>query len=96
LTLEVVHHKDGDCTNDILDNLEIIDSYKHTSIHGGSNCKSPKIVTLKCSHCNCEFELIEKIVRARLKQSKSGNLYCSQDCHYDDRSSRIFLGWEES
>jgi hypothetical protein len=83
---EEAHHKDGNCTNDILDNIEVINCSIHRSLHAGGNQKSSKIITLKCAYCDCEFELTERVVKLRLKQSKSGKLYCSRDCHYKDRS----------
>jgi len=30
---EVVHHKDGDKTNDSVENLEVLDASNHTSLH---------------------------------------------------------------
>ena len=54
-TREHVHHIDGDCMNDSIDNLEIVDSHDHNAIH-----KTAKPETHVCFWCKEEFELVGK------------------------------------
>jgi hypothetical protein len=48
---EDVHHKDEDKTNDVIDNLEVIDHRKHANLH-----KFTGTVETKCSYCGTIFQ----------------------------------------
>jgi len=76
---EEVHHKDGNLTNDVLDNLEVMNSLDHTRLH--PPLRDPmKMTVRKCEYCRHDFEIQESRVKYKLKTNKTGKIYCSQDC----------------
>lgn len=76
---EDVHHKDGDFTNNKLDNLEIIDHAEHSRKHSQKYFNPVKVI---CQWCNMEFILTPKQQRRRAQNAKrnKGGLFCSKSC----------------
>lgn len=70
---EAVHHKDEDRTNNKIDNLELLSLSEHISQHMRERYTP---IFVNCSECGKEFRCDEK----RIKRSKSGRLFCSQNC----------------
>lgn len=71
---EAVHHKDEDRTNNDISNLELLSMSEHAIKHAEVKHGPAKIVA--CSHCGFEF----KCPTRRFNRSKSGKLFCSQEC----------------
>jgi hypothetical protein len=73
---EVVHHVDGDKSNDDLKNLVLLTNYDHTRLHR-EECGS--LVELICPVCGCGFTVKGNLYRLRTKRNKTG-LTCSRKC----------------
>jgi hypothetical protein len=75
--IEVVHHLDGDWTNDDLSNLEVIALSEHSKLHNTNGAEY-----FYCPCCMTPFELSGKRLSAakyRLKKNKS-QVFCSKHC----------------
>lgn len=72
----VVHHIDGNKSNNNEDNLEIMTRRKHSSLH------AKKVESIKCICKNCMnvFYLKPSVYRTRIKTNSRGSLYCSRRC----------------
>lgn len=70
---EIVHHLDGDMTNNDVSNLVITVREKHNSYHP----KTKKYVTLVCSYCGKEFERAANLVGYNPNQKQ---VYCGRKC----------------
>ena len=75
-TEEVVHHKDGDKTNNKLENLELTNHQEHAILHAIEN--GCVYSTKNCQYCNKKFTITES------KHSQSRK-FCSQICHRNSR-----------
>jgi len=73
---EIVHHIDGDKTNDNPENLQIMTNQSHSSHH------HPKIAKVNhtCAVCGDSFALAPAASRLRLKRSKFNMIFCSRSC----------------
>ena len=76
----VVHHKDENTLNDKLDNLELMDRIKHTILHRLGKLV-PRII-LTCPSCEEGFEMLESVLRSRLKCGRK-SFFCSRECFYE-------------
>ena len=74
---EVVHHKDGNKTNNVIENLEVVDYREHSKLHRLKQGK--KYVKLKCPWCNKIFELPQN-QSFLVKPSKYKCNCCSSTC----------------
>lgn len=74
-----VHHKDGDCTNDSLDNLEIKTFSAHSRHHHAEH--SEAIPKAKCAECGKLF-LTRKRGNAREKEQQ----HCSLACRWEKKA----------
>lgn len=75
-TDEVVHHKDGNKTNNNIKNLELTNHKEHGILHAIEN--GCVYSTKTCQYCNKQFTITES------KHSKSQK-FCSQNCHKNSR-----------
>lgn len=73
---EIVHHKDGDKRNNIIDNLEVLSNVEHAKLHA----KRVSRITIKCPICGRLFKMRLKLAKIRFKQSKQKKLFCSHSC----------------
>lgn len=73
---EDVHHVDGDRHNNATHNLAVLSHAEHASLHANRFGWE----TRACGHCRSQMEIAPRDMRRRLKQSTSGNLYCSLKC----------------
>ena len=84
---EVVHHKDGDCTNDSLDNLEIVSRSEHPKIHNNNKIKYEEY-EVSCPNCNKLFIFTRESQRRHkfrerelsIKGVKSSGPFCTIQC----------------
>lgn len=78
---EEAHHKDLDCTNDNIDNLEIKDKLLHSYLHNPE--KETEIWT--CAFCGTKFEANSKKINNRNTNIKRGKSktgpFCSKRCN---------------
>lgn len=70
-TNEIVHHKDHNKKNNVIENLEVLNNREHCKLHGFE--KGKKMVKLKCPWCKKEF------VKAKDQTHlvKGGKLHCT-------------------
>lgn len=71
---EVVHHKNGNKSDNNIENLEILSRAEHASIHH----KKAVTVMLECLQCGKKFERLERVYRRNLKDGTE--IYCSKSC----------------
>lgn len=81
LPSEDVHHKDGDKTNDVLDNLEIINSIEHKRQHAIKYQDTYEV----CSECGKVFLVTAKQHAQKMSNSNRGHgkadeYFCSRLC----------------
>lgn len=74
---EHVHHMDGNRANNLESNLEILSAEEHIAQHMAE--RYPPVI-VNCTTCNKEFTCSA----SRYKRSKSGKIFCSEDCRAID------------
>lgn len=74
---EIVHHRDGDTTNDDDDNLEVMLNPHHSSHH--ARLRAPDPVRCVCA-CGVTFAMKPAAFRLAMKRNKSGAVHCSRRC----------------
>ena len=72
---EIVHHKDGDKTNNDIKNLELMLRGKHTNFHR----KKTEMVEISCAFCNKKIVMRKKRYENRKKHGQKSFL-CSRLC----------------
>lgn len=82
---EVVHHIDGDRSNDDVGNLGLMLRDEHSRHH------SPKLplVMYACAHCGAEKMAAGHLVRLRRKRNVKNLIFCSRACGIKHHSA----GW---
>lgn len=73
-----IHHRNGDITDDGLENLESMVHGEHSKLH---NPGGREMAILFCPHCQQEFKIPTWRIRCRWKAG-SKTRYCSQDCYH--------------
>lgn len=79
---EIVHHKDGNKTNNCFDNLECIRKAEHNARHA----KGETLITLNCFRCNKIFVRPARHIKVKMKQGQS-NFHCSRSCQVSTQQS---------
>lgn len=75
LTVEHVHHKNGDKSDNRLENLEVVIKSAHARLH----IQSAELVELTCLQCQSRFKKHAKDERRRVSRGMSGP-FCSKSC----------------
>lgn len=83
---EDVHHKDENKSNDSIDNLVLAGHSEHARIHN----PPMRDVYFKCP-CGEVSSCPPRQYRQRLRRSKSGVLFCSQECNYRHQRGDLFI-----
>jgi transcriptional regulator with XRE-family HTH domain len=84
---EVVHHKDGDKSNNNIDNLEILTKAEHNKIHNGGKAKTIRIT---CAYCGKKVLKKYRQVGTKIKNGQK-DFYCNRSCmgkHFGYRRSK--------
>lgn len=81
---EVVHHKNHDTHDNRPENLEVMDKYEHSRLHGAERVR--KTLSLVCPWCKCKFERFEN------QTSKRKNIFCSRSCNA--KNTRSLGKWQ--
>jgi hypothetical protein len=79
LDTEVVHHIDGDITNNDVENLELHTPESHVVLHFAERWALVKKVQLKCAQCGTEFERDARNVNYKMKCGQE-HFFCSRRC----------------
>lgn len=83
---EVVHHKNSNKLDDRLENLEILTPTEHITTH---NRASGIIHNLVCPVCKLDFDVTERELNRRLKETNKknhSNMFCDRQCYELSRS----------
>lgn len=73
---EVVHHIDGDKTNDSPENLQVLQHDDHARLH------APEVdeIAVTCGECGSSFTGKPHEIRLRQSRNRRGQIYCSRSC----------------
>lgn len=82
---EYVHHIDGDQTNDVITNLQVLSPKEHGEIH-----KVYDDVELVCDYCKIKYIIPGHEYNKRMRKT-SGIMVCSLSCATSLRNSKIGL-----
>ena len=83
---EEIHHKNEHKRQNNFGNLEKIGGIPHRKLHGAlKHAECARKVT--CSKCNQIFVVKGSKYRRRVKQTKSGKLFCSRSCQVSDQQT---------
>lgn len=77
---EHVDHKDGDCLNDLLDNLQILSPKDNNAKSVVQNNNTRQMIELVCPNCSLNFT--KKYNQSFLQKGGKFNA-CSKKCMYD-------------
>lgn len=75
---EVVHHLDGDKSNNSIENLRLMTLQSHIKEHYPTPPKP--LAELECPVCFAKFTLPPRYARLRARRNKSGLVACSRSC----------------
>lgn len=73
--LETVDHLDSNFENNDLSNLRIVPRHEHSA----DDTRRVKLLKLKCSWCNKDFERSPRLIRDKARKNKAGP-FCSRPC----------------
>lgn len=85
----VLHHKDEKKRHNVYPNLELKTVGDHSREHGRSRTVWMRVC---CGWCGEFFMLTHRLTKMRLKQSKSGKLYCCRSHQVKDQHSPVAQG----
>jgi hypothetical protein len=74
----VIHHINGDPSDDRLENLKIMSKGKHTTLH-----TKKKHIELMCRQCGKSFSVPMWKIRGRVKEGRGTVKFCSRKCFYE-------------
>ena len=73
---ETVDHIDGNCSNDSLDNLQLLS----LSDNAKKSAVLAKYLEFECAVCGSDFEILERTYRRNQITLKKDGPYCSKKC----------------
>lgn len=72
-----IHHRNENKRDNRFENLELLRHGEHIGLHSAERGEK---ATLRCPTCSESFTVNASVFRTRMKQSRSGRLYCSRGC----------------
>lgn len=73
---EEVHHRNENKRDNVPDNVEIITSFEHKSLHGQLRAPEPTVVN--CAFCEQNFKMPPNKYRSAVKTGQT--IHCSRSC----------------
>jgi len=73
---EIVHHKDGEIQNNVIENLEVMLRADHTRMHNAE----PEFLVFNCPICGCEFNCLARRYRANQLKKGGAGPFCGRSC----------------
>ncbi len=84
LPKEVIHHKDGNKKNNVIDNLEVMFNSNHVRMHKSTG----RAITNKvCKECGKAFE-----IETRKTRKRQLNFFCSRACNGKFQQKNKWVG----
>ncbi len=83
---DVVHHRNGNKTDNQIENLELKARSSHASDHGKKS-DAELYEVRECLHCGADFRVRRKYIRC--KKRKTPYAYCSRSCGTEAQWARI-------
>lgn len=83
----VIHHINGEKRDNRFANLKLESRSAHASHHGEQQPKKGPPVEVKCGWCGESFELTARVYGIRIKQSRSGLLFCCKSHQVQQQQS---------
>lgn len=72
----LIHHDNGEKRDNRFSNLKLQSRSHHASLHGHDQPMKGPPVQVNCGWCGGSFELTARVYDIRIKQSRSGQLFC--------------------
>ncbi len=74
----LIHHVNEEKRDNRFSNLRLQCRARHGLHHGSQQPQKGPPVQVKCAWCQAAFQLTARVYDTRMRQSKSGNLFCSK------------------
>lgn len=83
----LIHHRNDKKRDNRFENLEEVDRNIHTKQHSAE--RAPDLIEVECGWCGKGLSMMPNVFNQRMKQSRSGKLFCSRSCGAKNQHSEI-------